>query len=146
MTDIEQSSNYKESVPKLKVIKDPELRERHLGDLQGLSLREAAKKSRKAHQAFVSHSPDQEIPGGGESLDQLYQRCTSSLERIGKKHRGERVVVVTHRGVIRALYKWASLVGRSAGKILSTSISKFHFSDGKWTLQSWGDVNHLRTR
>lgn len=26
--------------------------------------------------------------GGGESLDQLYDRCTSALERIGGKHQG----------------------------------------------------------
>lgn len=28
------------------------------------------------------------MQGGGESLDQLYERCTSSLERIGRKHKG----------------------------------------------------------
>ncbi|KAJ7952937.1 phosphoglycerate mutase-like protein 4 [Quillaja saponaria] len=65
----------------LEVVKDPDLRERHLGDLQGLVLREAAKLNTKAYMAFLSHSTEQEIPGGGESLDQLYQRCTSALER-----------------------------------------------------------------
>ncbi|XVE68907.1 hypothetical protein DITRI_Ditri09bG0107200 [Diplodiscus trichospermus] len=29
-----------------------------------------------------------------ESLDQLYQCCTSSLQRIGRKHKGEQVVVI----------------------------------------------------
>ncbi|XP_042974362.1 phosphoglycerate mutase-like protein 4 isoform X3 [Carya illinoinensis] len=98
------------------VIKEPDLWERHLGDLQGLVLREAAKLSPKAYQAFLNQRTDQEIPGGGESLDQLYERCTSSLERIGKKHRGERVIVVTHGGVIRTLYKRACPNGRSRGK------------------------------
>ncbi|KAF5451344.1 hypothetical protein F2P56_026457 [Juglans regia] len=128
----------------LEVIKEPDLRERHLGDLQGLVLREAAKLSPEAYRAFLNHKTDQEIPGGGESLDQLYERCTSSLERIGRKHKGERVVVVTHGGVVRSLYKRACPNGRSRGKVLNTSVNILHLSDGdEWTIKSWGDVSHL---
>ncbi|XP_062156932.1 phosphoglycerate mutase-like protein 4 [Alnus glutinosa] len=128
----------------LEVIKDPDLRERNLGDLQGLVLREATKLSPKAYKAFLNHKTDQEIPGGGESLDQLYERCTSSLERLGRKHKGERVVVVTHGGVIRALYKKACPNGRSGGKVLNTSVNIFLLSDGeKWTIKLWGDTSHL---
>lgn len=29
-----------------------------------------------------------DIQGGGESLDQLHERCVSSLERIARKHKG----------------------------------------------------------
>lgn len=127
----------------LEVSKEPDLRERHLGDLQGLVLREAAKLSKKAYQAFLSHRTNQEIPGGGESLDRLYERCTSSLERIGRKHRGERVIVVTHGGVIRTLYERACPNGRTGGKVLNTSINIFHLDGDKWTIKSWGDVSHL---
>ncbi|XP_043707912.1 phosphoglycerate mutase-like protein 4 [Telopea speciosissima] len=128
----------------LEVIEDCELRERHLGDLQGLVLREAAKVKPKAYQAFVSAQTDQEIPGGGESLDQLRQRSASALQRIGRKHKGERVVVVTHGGFIRTLYKRAVPKGKSAGKILNTSVNIFHLSDGEdWHIKTWGDVSHL---
>ncbi|KAF5207928.1 Phosphoglycerate mutase-like protein, partial [Thalictrum thalictroides] len=88
----------------LEVVQDMDLRERHLGDLQGLELRKSAKVKPEAYQAFVSRRRDQDIPGGGESIDRLYERCTSALERIGQKHIGERVVVVTHGGVLRALH------------------------------------------
>ncbi|XP_057986033.1 phosphoglycerate mutase-like protein 4 isoform X2 [Hevea brasiliensis] len=128
----------------LEVIKDANLWERHLGDLQGLVLREAAKVSPNAYQAFLSHRTNQVIPGGGESLDQLYQRSTSALQRIARKHRGERVVVVTHGGVIRALYRRACPNNKPAGKVLNTSINVFHLFDGdKWTVKIWGDVSHL---
>ncbi|KAJ4847042.1 hypothetical protein Tsubulata_017072 [Turnera subulata] len=128
----------------LEVIKDPGLRERNLGDLQGHVLRELDKVNSKAYQAITSHRTDVEIPGGGESLDQLYQRCTSSLQRIALKHRGERVVVVTHGGVIRALYKHACPKAKSAGKILNTSINIFHlFDQNDWKIKVWGDVSHL---
>ncbi|XP_021274774.1 phosphoglycerate mutase-like protein 4 [Herrania umbratica] len=127
----------------LEVIIDQDLRERNLGDLQGLVFREAAKLNPKAHKAFLSHRTDQDIPGGGESRDQLYQRCTSSLQRIGRKHKGERVVVVSHGGVLRALYKRACPDGKPMGKVLNTSVNIFHVSDEEWTIKSWGDISHL---
>ncbi|XP_031383353.1 phosphoglycerate mutase-like protein 4 isoform X1 [Punica granatum] len=128
----------------LEVIKDPKLRERNLGDLQGLQLKEAANLKPLAYKAFLSNRTDQEIPGGGESIDQLYQRCTSSLQNIARKHKGERVVVVTHGGVIRSLYQRAC-PSRRFGKVLNTSVNIFHLSDGgnKWVLRSSGDVSHL---
>ncbi|VVA09539.1 Hypothetical predicted protein [Prunus dulcis] len=128
----------------LKVVTDVDLRERHLGDLQGLVFRDTAKLNPKAHQAFVSHETCQEIPGGGESRDRFHQRCTSSLQRIGNKHKAERVVVVSHGAVIETLDKQASPDGRSVRYVLNASVNIFHvYDDGKWTIKSWGDVSHL---
>ncbi|XP_022948025.1 phosphoglycerate mutase-like protein 4 [Cucurbita moschata] len=125
------------------VIKDPDMRERNLGELQGLVYHEAIMTNPQAAAALKSRRTDQTIPGGGESLDQLYQRCTSSLQKIGNKHRGERVVVVTHGGTIRALFKRSHPRG-IGGKILNTSVNIFHLSDGEeWKVKSWGDVSHL---
>ena len=57
---------------------------------------------------------------------------------------GERVVVVTHGGFIRSLYRWACPNGRPAGKINNTSVNVFHwYGEDKWTLKLWGDVSHL---
>ncbi|CAK7337631.1 unnamed protein product [Dovyalis caffra] len=147
-SDLKRASETAEKIAAscgvVEVIKDPDLRERHLGDLQGLIFREAAKVSTVAYQAFLSHRTSQDIPGGGESLDKLYQRCTSSLQKIAVKHRGERVVVVTHGGVIRALYQRVCPNGKSGGKVLNTSINIFHISDGDhWTIKTWGDASHL---
>ncbi|KAK6923013.1 Histidine phosphatase superfamily, clade-1 [Dillenia turbinata] len=129
----------------LEVIQDPDLRERHLGDLQGLVYGELATACPEAYKVFLSNRTDQEIPGGGESLDQLYERCTSALQRTGDKHRGERVVVVTHGGVIRALRERASPRKRSFEKVLNTSVNTFHlYENEKWVIESWGDVGHLR--
>jgi len=56
---------------------------------------------------------------------------------------GERVIVVTHGGFIRALYRWARPNGRP-GKVLNTSVSVFHlYGEDKWTLKVWSDVSHL---
>lgn len=54
------------------------------------------------------------------------------------------MIVVTHGGVIRTLYKRACPNGRSRGKVLNTSINIFCLSDkDEWTIKLWGDVSHL---
>ncbi|KAL2333589.1 hypothetical protein Fmac_014802 [Flemingia macrophylla] len=128
----------------LEVVKDIDLRERHMGNLQGLVYRELTTTNPIGYEALVSKNDDQELPGGGESLVQLFERCKSALLRIGRKHKGERVVVVTHGASIETLYKWAGTNGRYAGKIDNASIAIFHlYDEDKWTLKIWGDVSHL---
>ncbi|KAJ8446622.1 hypothetical protein Cgig2_002784 [Carnegiea gigantea] len=127
----------------LEVIADKDLRERHLGVLQGLVYHDLAKLNRKASEAFRSPRSDQEIPGGGESRDQLYNRCTSALQRIHEKHRGQQVIVVTHGGVIRSLYNRAVPHGPLAKKIMNTSVGIILVSGDRWSVKSWNDISHL---
>ncbi|CAF1878961.1 BnaC02g02760D [Brassica napus] len=125
-----------------KVTEVPELKERHVGSLQGLYWKEGAEKEPEAYSAFFSSQNDLEIPGGGESFDQLCERSMNALERIAKKHKGERVIVVTHGGVLRAIYMRITQAS-SAGKLLNASVNVVHFSDEKWIIDSWSDVSHL---
>ncbi|XP_030538801.1 phosphoglycerate mutase-like protein 4 [Rhodamnia argentea] len=125
------------------VIKDPDLRERNAGTLlQGLK-RSAA--PQKQPEAYRSRERDQEIPGGGESKDQLYRRCTTCLQNIGLNHKGERVVVVTHGGVFGSLYRMVHPnEGNSGPRIENTSIGILHlFGGDNWVVKSWGDISHL---
>ncbi|RCV36392.1 hypothetical protein SETIT_7G315100v2 [Setaria italica] len=104
---------------------DQSLRERHMGDLHGLKFDDA---------------------GGGESLDQLSERCVSYLNTIADKHKGERVVVVSHGAAIEEICRHAdptmTLVRR---RIPNTSISVIHISgeNRHWILEKLGDVGHL---
>ncbi|XP_021752383.1 phosphoglycerate mutase-like protein 4 [Chenopodium quinoa] len=128
----------------LEVVTDKDLRERHIGDLQGLTFSESPKVNPIAFEALKSPGNDQEISGGGESQDQLNNRYTSSLQRIAEKHRGARVVVVTHYTVIKNLYKLAK-PGESVRGIRNASISIFQFSEGdQWSIKLWNDQSHLK--
>ncbi|KAL3722188.1 hypothetical protein ACJRO7_034541 [Eucalyptus globulus] len=119
------------------------LRERNLGVLQGLQPHAAASVYPEAYKAFQSPKTDQEIPGGGGSIDQVYQRCTMCLRSISMKHKGERVVVVTHGGVIRMLHERAC-PNKQSVIFLNTSVHIFHLFNGdNWVAKSWGDVSHL---
>ncbi|KAL5063926.1 hypothetical protein RYX36_025663 [Vicia faba] len=128
----------------LEVVKDLDLRERHMGSLQGLGFSESEKTNPIGYNILKSRNENQEIPGGGESLDQLYERCKSALLRIGRKHIGERVVVVSHGASIEVLYKWACADGKYAGNIRNASITVFHlYADDKWAVKVWADITHL---
>ncbi|KAI4964570.1 hypothetical protein ZWY2020_005487 [Hordeum vulgare] len=82
--------------------------------------------------------------GGGESLDQLSERCVSCLYKIVEKHRGERVILVSHGGTIRELYRHASPMPLR-GKIHNTSVTVVLVSGdtGRCIVKMCGDVSHL---
>ena len=54
--------------------------------------------------AAVRGSEDEEVPGGGESLWQVRSRIVGAVHSIAARHRGQRVVVVTHGGCLQQLY------------------------------------------
>ncbi|XP_039158197.1 phosphoglycerate mutase-like protein 4 isoform X2 [Eucalyptus grandis] len=127
----------------LEVIKDPGLRERNLGDLQGLQPHAAASVCPEAYKALLSQKTDQELPGGGESIAQVYQRCITCLRNISVKHKGQRVVAVTHGGVLQTLHVQACPNNQPV-KFLNTSVNIFHLSDGdNWVFKSGVDISHL---
>ncbi|CAL4999339.1 unnamed protein product [Urochloa decumbens] len=128
------------------VVFDPALRERHIGDMQGMKFQDAATERPEAYKAFMSHKRNQQIPGGGESLDQLSERCVSCLLNIVEKHKGERVIVVSHGGTIRELYRHASPMRPVQGKIHNTSVSVILVSSitGRCIVKTVGDISHLQ--
>ncbi|KAF6158513.1 hypothetical protein GIB67_040027 [Kingdonia uniflora] len=145
-SDLKRAKNTAEMIAKAchipEVIVVPELKERHVGSLQGLVWSEIQEKEPEAYHAFFSSQNDLEIPGGGESFDQLCDRSVAALEEIASRHKGERVVVVTHGGVLRAIYMSITREA-SAGKIMNGSVNVLHHSDEKWLFKSWSDVSHL---
>ncbi|KAH7302752.1 hypothetical protein KP509_23G085700 [Ceratopteris richardii] len=119
------------------------LRERHLGKLQGLPRKDAQRLEPEAYKIFVAHLGDKPIPGGGESINDLSSRAKLCLEEIAHNHLGERVLVITHGGVVRALHRHATGMSPT-GRILNTSINIFRITnENVWALQCWGDTSHL---
>ncbi|XP_025877103.1 phosphoglycerate mutase-like protein 4 isoform X1 [Oryza sativa Japonica Group] len=131
------------------LVLSPALRERHMGDLHGLKFEDAVRSKPDAYKAFSSEDRSQEIPGGGESLDQLSERCVSYLNTIAGKHKGrqywERVIVVSHGASIEELCRHADPTSSVRRRIPNTSICVFNISGstGHWILERFGDVAHL---
>ncbi|CAI5977004.1 unnamed protein product [Closterium sp. NIES-64] len=125
------------------IVKDAGLRERHIGHLQGCLAHEAPFKQPEAFKAFQSSDPTVTIPGGGESMAQLVERTSKTVEKIARHHRGKRVVVVCHGAVMMALHRHALGHDSSMG-VINASINVVRLSaDHTWRVLHWGDVKHL---
>ena len=85
------------------------------------------------------------IPGG-ESASQFFTRVIGALTAIAAGLAGRRAVIVSHGGVLDALYRVAAGEGPEGPRkttLLNASINTFHYRDGRWTLHLWGDISHL---
>ncbi|EEC68823.1 hypothetical protein OsI_37392 [Oryza sativa Indica Group] len=131
------------------------LRERHMGYLPGLTWDDAMNKSPGVFKGFANFEVkngldfdgrNHEFPDGGESLNQLSERCISYLNKVAQNHIGERVIVVGHGAAILELYRHTDPPNSSIRrKIPNTSLNIFRISDvtGRWILERCGDVGHL---
>ncbi len=87
-------------------------------------------------------------PEGGEALSVFYQRAVSGVAAIAARHRGQHVAVVTHGGVLDALYRAAARVALDAPRtwqIGNASINRLLHGDHGFTLVGWGDCLHLES-
>lgn len=86
----------------LRLAVDARLRELDVGHWSGLTRAEIAALDETTLRAFESGEPDVR-PGGGETRIEIRERSHAFVCELAQRHAGERVLVVTHLGVIRAL-------------------------------------------
>ena len=128
-----------------KIVKDPRLRERHLGIFQGLNGDELREKYPEEYRLHRTVGPSYVIPGG-ESVQQQVTRNVGYLNEIAEKHLGETIVVVTHGGVLSGFFRHALAIPLEAQRrfeFMNASLNVFAYEEGNWMLRTWGDVSHL---
>ena len=121
------------------------LRERRLGVFQGLTGVECERTHPQDYLRFHGREPDHAVPGG-ESIRELYRRVSSCFEELAAQHPGERILVVTHGGVLDALYRHVTGTPLERVRdfpIYNASLNWVHRETGGWVLQRWGDISHL---
>jgi len=127
------------------IVTDERLRERHLGVFQGLSGDEIKDKHPEEYRLHRTLGPEYVIPGG-ESVRQQVARNVDCLDEIALKHPGEKVVVVTHGGVVSGLFRHALNIPLDAPRrfeFVNAGLNVFAYEEGYWILRTWGDVSHL---
>ncbi len=82
--------------------RDPRFRELDVGVWTGLTRAEIEEREGDALVRFDRREPDL-LAGGAESRRQLRLRVRAAAAEIAARHPGERVALVTHLGVVRAL-------------------------------------------
>ncbi len=121
----------------------PEVREIDVGAAVGLTREELASRYPELFGEAWTHAP---FPGG-ESYEQLADRLERIAREVIARHRGARVMVVTHGGAIRALV--SRLVDIPLGKLVglavaNTSITELvALEDGRVRLRVLNDAAHL---
>lgn len=129
----------------LSVSLDQGLRERHFGELEGLTQAEIA--ARWPDQAVRWRERDPSYgPVGGETLQAFYDRCTQALRRLAHRHLGQTVVVVAHGGVLDCFYRAANGVELSAPRswtIGNATLNRLLYTPDGLTLLGWADDRHL---
>jgi 2,3-bisphosphoglycerate-dependent phosphoglycerate mutase len=127
------------------IFTDLRLRERHLGIFQGLSGEEIRNKHPEEYHLHRTLGPEYVIPGG-ESVRQQVARNVECLNEIALKHLGDKVVVVTHGGVVSGLFRYTLNIPLDAPRrfeFVNAGLNVFAYEEGNWILRTWGDVSHL---
>lgn len=128
------------------VVPDKRLRERNLGIFQGLDGDEIRARYPTEYEEHRNGGADHAVPEG-ESFRQQTRRNMDCLEELAKRHAGEVIMVVTHGGVLSALFRHTLDISLDAPRRFSfknASVNTFRFQDGIWGLETWGDITHLQ--
>lgn len=86
----------------LPLLLDRQLREMHFGAWEGRSAAELMAEDPVALTDFW-RDPERCPPPGGESLDQFKMRVLAAWDQMVREHVEQRLLVITHGGVIRVL-------------------------------------------
>lgn len=124
----------------MQIMPVPELRERHLGVLEGLTRSQAAVQCPQDF-ANLSGSPNAK-PQGGESQAEVAARVISRVEQIAAQHSGQTILLVLHGGVLHACHRHA--VGHEfKGRNVNCAINVIKIAGETWAMVSWNDADHL---
>ena len=129
----------------LDVRKSPDLRERSFGIFEGLLRSEAEAKAPESYEAWSSGTFGEVVPGG-ESRKTLCDRVLRGLKNIALEHPNQTIAVITHGGVLGALWRWLEpeRTEQHGFSIPNASISRFIYENDRWQVLEWSNVDHLR--
>lgn len=123
---------------------EPDLREVHLGDWEGGAFRHHVAEGHPAAVRMRAEERWDAIPGA-EPTDAFRARVKAGFERVIGAHADQRIVIVSHGGVIGELVRHAvesprafAFVGADNG-----SITHLVAGAGGWTVRRFNDTSHL---
>lgn len=130
----------------LKVIPDRRLREKCYGVVQGLTREEFEARYPEGFAAYRGGDPDYAVPEG-ESQLQVHTRAVECANELAERHAGQRIILVTHGGILTCLFQHViglDVSSRRHFSLLNASINRFTCTAGHWRMVSWGETSHLR--
>jgi probable phosphoglycerate mutase len=123
-----------------------ELRERAFGIMEGLTRKEVEIKYKDTFQAYMTRKADFNIRNG-ESLIVFSNRVINAINEIIKKHHNKNILIVSHGGVLDCIIRYIFKIDLDAERmftIYNTSVNTITIDNGKWFLEEWGNIEHLK--
>ena len=132
----------------LEVRPDPRLRERSFGEGEGLGYDEIDRRWPDVFTRSGPTDPDRAIPGG-ESRREFHERVRAAFSALAREHAGKRVAVVSHGGVVAALYRIVHDIPVAHAHRIAISNASYNavaFDGDAWALEAWGkrDLHDVR--
>jgi probable phosphoglycerate mutase len=128
---------------------DASLRERCFGAFEGLLYDELAAHFPEAHAQWLARDPHARYPDGerrAETFAEFAQRAVSAVYRIAEMNRGKRIVIVSHGGVLDAVYRAAHGIDITAPRdfaVLNAAINHVQWDGKNLKVLRWSDNAHL---
>ena len=145
------------------------LRERAFGVFEGLTHDAIVSDHGRDYQRWRARDWDFAISGGGESLRQLHARVLEAMSRLAQAHPAQSIALVTHGGVLDCAYRIAGGLplldpqrprlmnaainvvsyrpkqdpGDVGSRLNESHLNESHLSESGFTIDRWGDVEHL---
>jgi len=147
-SDLQRAAKTAKAIEQLfatSAISNSELRERHLGALQGLTTDEAPQLEPDLWKSHLSRNINEQLRGG-ESIQQFADRINTALEKIHNQHFGKTILLVSHGGALDMMYRIASkqpLDAEKAVAVPNASLNWISHDGDTWKVDSWADTSHL---
>jgi broad specificity phosphatase PhoE len=122
------------------------LREIHCGRLEGVPLAEVQQRYPILWRANLRQLDDGFQWPGGESYGDFRRRVLRAVSAIAAEHRGERVMIVTHAGVISQVLGALGGIRAACWEAFrpnNTSLTVVQWGDGAGRVRTFDDHDHL---
>jgi broad specificity phosphatase PhoE len=130
---------------RLKVNTDIRLRERNFGVGEGLTHEELAQRAPEVWKNIKNGDVNYVIPNG-ESKMQVLDRAREFFNELTKKHLTDRILVVSHGGVINVFLRDILGIPQDAPRrfiLPNAAINILGFYNYYWQVRTFGDISHL---
>ncbi|MFY0617523.1 histidine phosphatase family protein [Shimia sp.] len=121
---------------------DPELREIHFGDWELKSFAEIEAEEPDHIRAYWE-TPGDVRPPNGESWNEVSKRVDRAIDRLITTHRGAKLIVVVHFGVILTQIQRAQQLTAEEAfghRIENLSVTSIKIHDSKWTVKAINQI------
>jgi len=136
-------------VHQMPVVIDEQLRERCYGVFEGLMYKEVAQQFPQEFALWQARDLHARFPAGereAETLHNFHQRSVNAVTNIVKNHPAQRMLILTHGGVLDCLYREATGMPVDAKRefgIINAAINRLQWDGKKFTILQWADAAHL---